>query len=236
MAFQRLNVQEKETALDGKVVSGFFDPDTEEFESDMPQDHFFDKEMILVRHPNTCDEGPNPHLSPEGFQKAQQVAINLRDHDLSDYQGITSPMTRCLETAEIIHKELEIPFTVEPQIVETPTFLTDGQEFQIENLHSQYPEFSWKTTSDISVRKETYEEFHHRVREVLRHFPHRCIVVTHFGVIFHISHDALCEKKAEQLLSTGIPRGSITYIKRDVLQMIGNNDENLLEDRREIAH
>lgn len=233
MAFQQLTLQERDAAFDGQVVSGFFNENTAEFESDMPQDHFYDKEMILVRHPNTCDDGPNPHLSPEGFQKAHEVAENLKDFDLSDYQGITSPMTRCLETAEVLHKELELPFQVEPQIVETPTFLQEDESFKIKNLHSQYPEFSWKTKEDITVRKESEADFRSRVRDVLLHFPHRCILVTHFGVIFHISQVALCEKKAERLLCTGIPRGSITVIKRDVMQMIGNNDENILGYRQQ---
>jgi len=218
MAFQRLTVQEQETALDGNVVSGFFDCETKEFDSDMPQDHFFDKEMILIRHPNTIDDSPNPHLSSEGIQKAHQIAECLQEHDLSDYQGLTSPMTRCLEASEILHKTLEIPFKVEPQIVETPCFLQEGQEFLIQNLSSLYPEFSWPTNCDITVRKETEDEFQSRIRDVLQSFPQRCIVVTHFGVIFHISQDALCEKKAEQLLCTGIPRGSVTYINRDVMQ------------------
>ena len=235
MAFQQLTLQERDVAFDGQVVSGFFDSDTEEFESDMPQDHFYDKEMILVRHPNTCEDGPNPHLSTEGLQKAQEIAENLQDYDLSDYQGITSPMVRCLEAAEVLHDKLEVPFEVEPQIVETPMFLQEDESFKIENLHSQYPEFSWKTKKDITVRKESDADFRSRVREVLRDFPHRCILVTHFGVIFHISQAALCEKKAEQLLGTGIPRGSITVIKRDVMQMIGSNDENILGNRQQAA-
>lgn len=227
MAFQRLSVQEQDTT----IISGFFDSDTEEFESDLPQDHFYDKEMILVRHTDVIDDGPNPHLSKKGFEQACCIVDNLKDHDLSDYCGITSPMIRCLETSNIIQKELNIPFKVEPNIVETPEFIQNDEDFKIENFHSQFPNFYWETKSSITVKKESVKEFRCRIREVLRHFPHRCIVVSHFGVIYHISQNALCEKKAKQLLSTGIPRGSVTLIKRNMIQMIGNNDENILEDR-----
>jgi hypothetical protein len=51
-AFQLLSVEEK----DADLVSGFFDPETHEFVSDMEKDHFFDKEMYLIRHGQCCDQ------------------------------------------------------------------------------------------------------------------------------------------------------------------------------------
>lgn len=223
MAFQRLSIQEKQAA---EIISGFFNVETEEFESDIPQDHFYDKQMILIRHPDTERDGQNPSLSSKGVDKTYEIVESLKDKDLSDYRGITSPMTRCLETADILQKKLDLPFEVNPDVVESP-MTHDQKEFQIENLQSKYPNFYWPNNKTFFIKKENEIEFRKRTRNVLQNFPHRCIVITHFGVIFHISQDALCEHKANVLFSTGIPRGSVTFINRDTMQMIGTDNENI---------
>lgn len=229
MAFMQL----QETEKNGNIVSGFFDPDTEEFDSDLVDDHFYNKELILVRHTQTLHDGPNPHLSEEGKVEAEKIAHRLKDYDLSDYQGLTSPFNRCLETAEILHERLDIPFSVEPEIGETPDFLKENENCLLQNLCCQFTTFDWPS-GNFLLQNETKDQFRDRTKRVLQRIPHRCIVVTHFGIIYNISQIALCPRKAEKLLSTGVPKGNVAYINKDVIQIIRTDEnENLPQNRRE---
>eukprot|EP00667_Euglena_gracilis_P023927 EG_transcript_27253 len=82
----------------------------------------------------------DPYLSSEGIQGAQQLAAHLRDTQGANQirHVVTSPFTRCVETADVIAEALELPLLVEPGICEVlatfpPGFLSTAE------LRERYP-------------------------------------------------------------------------------------------------
>src|ERR1700761_1225293 len=110
LAFETLTLAEQTE----HIVSGFLDENTGEFDSDLPADHFFNKEMYLVRHGEVESQGePDPPLSQYGIQEAQRLAQIVVDKKLSDFQFFTSPLLRCLQTAEIFSRTCRRPVKVD---------------------------------------------------------------------------------------------------------------------------
>lgn len=97
-----------------------------------------DSEWLKKCHHN---RGDDPHLSPSGHFAAQELAQRLK-RTLSDDNRIkhiiSSPYIRCVETANVIAKELSIKIKIEPGIAEVnssrnPAFL------DAEQLQKQFP-------------------------------------------------------------------------------------------------
>ena len=232
-AYRKLSESEK----DGDLVSGFFDHCTEEFVSDMEKDHFYNKEMFLVRHGKSQNPSePDPDISEEGVCQVQELVTQLSDGNLGDVVGITSPLLRCLKTAEILSKYLGIRFQIIPEVMETPTFLGEYDVFKVRNRSRQFPQFDWPTSKEWHVVHETPHDFLERVKETLQHLPTKSIVVTHYGYICNMVKLALCDKKAELLVEQGIPPASVTYINRQDVQCLGRTHAEIHQDRSETSH
>lgn len=207
-AFMQLSESEKD---DGGLVSGFFDPETQEFVSDEDRDHFYDKEMYLVRHGKSCNPSdPDPDISEEGQEQAAKVAYCLWSKNLQGFTGYTSPLLRCLRTADAIHRLIGIEFQIVPELVESP----GDDVFKIRNRSSQFPQFEWPSSCEWHVLQETPVSFLQRAKDALLQLPGQSIVVTHFGLIHNMAKLALCDDKAEIVAEQGIPPGSVTYINR----------------------
>jgi broad specificity phosphatase PhoE len=221
-AFGQLTEIEQSAEL---LISGFFDPETQEFEADDTNQHFYDKEICLIRHAQPLDLfDPDTSISPEGVEQAEQVASFLTESvDLEDVTCITSPLLRCLQTAQIIYKTSHLTFEVDPCVMETPPV-----EFHLKNHHELFPFFNWSTFFDWDLCPESPSVFLQRTRSALRHLPHRCIIVTHLGTICNISRLALCEQKAQKVIGSGLPPASVTYIKQQDVRCM---NENKTDDR-----
>ena len=217
-AFQKLT----ECEQNEHVVSGTFNTNTEEFDSDMPEDHFYDKEMVLVRHGLAEDSTePDSDLSEHGAKQVQELAsLFLETFDPKDFIGITSPLLRCLKTSLILHEQLGIDFSIQSSVMEIPLFLKDGQQYRLQNHHDKFLQFQWPTHEDWILTRETSRNFLDRTKEALQHFPHRCIVVTHYGFICNMARLALNENKA-----ANIPPASLTYICKQDLKCLGRTNE-----------
>jgi len=214
-AFQKLSQIEQEESM----ASGWFDDTTEEFESDLPEDHFYNKELLFVRH-GECEEPqePDSDLSDFGKEEVRKLAnVLLRSFDLKNLTGICSPMLRCLETALILHELLDVPFKVQSDIIETPLFLDEGQQYRLQNHCDKFPQFNWDDMREQVLTKETLPEFLARTKIALQHFPHRCIVVAHYGFIYNATCLALCDTKAVQ----DIPPASVTHIDKQNVRCVG---------------
>ena len=221
-AFGQLTETEQSAEL---LVSGFYDSDTEEFETDDTSQHFYDKEICLIRHAKPLDPlDPDTDISPEGAEQAHRVATFLSESfDFKDVVGITSPLLRCLKTAQIIYQVSHLTFEVDPRVMETPPV-----EYHLKNHHHTFPFFNWGTSLDWDLCPESPSVFLQRTRSALRHLPHRCIIVTHLGTICNISRLALCEQKAQKVIGSGLPPASVTYINQHEVRCI---NENKSDDR-----
>lgn len=220
-AYHQLTICEQENPL----VSGTFDTDTEEFESEKVVDHFYDKELILIRHGKSNDPNePDPAISGEGDEQIRKLVSVLRTFDVKDFVGITSPLLRCLQSSLILHELLNIDFRVQSEVMEFPFFLDDGQKYRQQNHHSKFPHFEWPTTEDWILTKECGCEFLNRTRFALQHFPHKVIVMTHFGFISNIARFALCGVKADEFFK-GISPASITHIKQQDIRCLAQVED-----------
>lgn len=210
-AFQSLTIQEQNSQL----VSGFFDPKTKEFDTDQNKDHFYNKEMLLVRHAAIVLSTPNidPPISTLGEFQALQLAKLIQKQDFQGVKGYTSPCLRCLQTAQIISDITDLEFEVSPQISERPPHLNGGPKtIDLPNRKEEFPQFNWPTEEEFHIPTETEEEFETRVATVLQHLPNRAMLVTHFGVICNMANLALCNERARMVIENGIPTASITSI------------------------
>jgi broad specificity phosphatase PhoE len=217
-AYRKLTLIEQES---DELVSGFFDQSTEEFCADCEKDHFFNKEMVLVRHATVSNQDdPDPSLSELGFRQAYNVGRMLMKFDLDSFEMISSPMLRCLQTASVLSETLGKKFKVDPQLAETPTFLEDEEIYCVPNRKNMFPDFMWESEEDIFLVKESSKEFRKRTAEVLHYLPNNTILVTHFGLICNMMRLALCDERANRAVDRGIPPASVTHINKEELQIL----------------
>lgn len=199
------------------IVSGFYDTNTEEFEADMDKDHFYDKEMILIRHTETQDKNNlDSTISLYGIKQAKNIAdFLLKNFNNKDYVFLTSPLLRCLQTSQIIQQKINVKFVVSPEIMETPE-----KCFCLKNHKEYFPEFEWNTESDWNLIPESSEIFLNRIKYSLQNLPHKSIIVTHFGTIFNMTRLSLCENKAKVMFCKKLSPGSIISINKQRMERL----------------
>ena len=191
------------------IISGFYDPETEEFDSDSTDDHFYDKEMILVRHANVQDRSdPDTGISEFGAQQIEKLGSFLLENvKIKDYIFLTSPLLRCLQTAQILHQKIDVPIEVCPK-----------------NHKDKFSDFDWPTSHNWDLSPESPEVFLSRIRQTLQGLPHKAIIVTHFGTIFNLARLASCDNKAKEMLNQGIPPASAIEIDKKKMERLEYED------------
>lgn len=214
-AFQALTIEERREY----IVSGFIDDETGEFDSDLARDHFYNKEIYLVRHGEVENkDAPDPPITEIGIEQAECVAEELTDVDLSGFTCRTSPYLRCLQTAQVFSRICNLEFTVDLSLMETPMFLSNNQSFRLKNRHKEFPQFNWPTNHDWLIPFEGKNKFAVRVRNVLQDLPIHSILISHFGVITNMASMALCDEKA---MKYGVPTASLTHIDNQEVKCLG---------------
>lgn len=220
-AFGQLSQQEKNE----KIISGFFDDETEEFQSEIDTQHFFNKNILLVRHALVDDTNdPDTDISYEGEKQIEFLASFLYSHNYVNYTFISSPFLRCLRTSAILEKSLGLKVLVEPKLSEIPVFLENDEQFLLPNRSDQFPQFKWTTEKDFILEPESQKSFLERTLFVLKHLPHNCVLITHFGVICNIAKLALCEQKAYEVLKDGVSPASITHIHQQKIEKVEQHE------------
>lgn len=204
------------------IVSGFYNPDTEEFEADSTEDHFYDKEMLLVRHGEAQDQNdPDTGISKTGAEQIEKLASFLLDEGVKGYVALTSPLLRCLQTAQILHRIVSLQFSVAPEVMETPE-----ENFCLKNHKDEFPQFDWPTSQNWYLAPETPETFLDRIRHTLRGLPHKTIIVTHSGTIFNMVRLTSCDKKASLIFGKGLPPASVIMINKENMECLGYEDDS----------
>jgi broad specificity phosphatase PhoE len=226
--FEKLTESEQDQVTD----SGFFDCESGQFISDREREVFDEKEMYMIRHgQSTCPDEPDPDITPDGICQVQQAVDCLATQDLREFIGFTSPLLRCLQTANILHNSLGIKFHIVPEIMETPHFLEPEEIFKVKNRSHMFPQFDWPTSQEWHVLHETPLDFFKRVKETLQQFPCHSILVTHYGFICLTAKLALCKA----VLKEGFPPASVTYFHRHDGKRLGRTNEKIHEDRPSFA-
>ena len=208
-AYQQLSVTEQHSEL----ISGVFDSDTEEFDSDQIDDHFYDKEIVLIRHCETDGEGPDPSISDRGLEQAHHLAATLQTLNLDGFVGKTSPLLRCLQTCAVLSENMDIHFDIEPGIVEK------GPDYIVPSRNEEFPQFSWPDQGEFPLFEESPKDFEDRIGLVLQNLPHKSILITHLGVVCNLAKFALCPKKVTEMIDGFLP-ASMTVIRRQEWQQM----------------
>jgi broad specificity phosphatase PhoE len=214
LAYQQLTHHEKES----HITSGVFDSSTKEFESDLPEEHFYNIECVLIRHGHVTDSNePDAPLSPVGIQKVNELCKTLKNFDFKDFTGITSPLLRCLQTSLIIYEKLHIDFKTQASLMELPWFLNQKKQYRLQNHKLKFPQFSWESNDDFIINYESNEDFLERTKLALQNFQSKVIVITHYGFIVNAIRLALCKEK----VVSDIAPASLTYINNQDLMYQG---------------
>lgn len=216
-AFEQLSEDEKSSE---SLSSGFFDEETNEFQGYMEEEHFFNKEILLMRHGRVEDGCEDPDLSPEGHSQVAATGRLLDEMNLDGFMGFCSPMLRCLRTAAFVSEYTGVHFRVEPDMMEPPPFLTPGDSFFLPTRHSTFPQYDWPTDSGWIVGHETTKAFISRISQVLRRLPKRSIIISHSGFVINMAKLALCN---ETVTKCGVPTASLTHIENREVRCLGKN-------------
>lgn len=203
---------------DNSLASGWFDTETGEFHGYQDEEHFYQKELVLMRHAKPHEEGPDPGLSPEGRREAEEVVQDFQGFDLSHFVCKCSPMLRCLETARIIQRGTGARFAVDPYLVEPPPFLQSGDRYHIPCRQEQFAEFEWTYRGTWPIEWIARQDFQRHVGNVLRFLPHRTMIISHSSFVVTMARLALCESTVHKC---GIPTASITHIVNKEVRCLG---------------
>lgn len=214
-AYETLTIEERREY----IISGFLDEVTGEFDADLAKDHFYNKEMYMIRHGETTN--PNEHdppISQQGQEQAMNMALQLKqEKNLSKFQCFTSPLLRCLQTADIFSKICNLEFIVDPALIEIPSFLAKDELFLLLSRKCDFPNFKW-TFEDNLVAHETESAFIDRIKKVLQRLPHKSILVSHCGFISNMAALALCNEK---MMECCVPTASLTHIDNQEVKCLG---------------
>lgn len=139
--------------------------------------------IYLVRHGEAAagwGEHPDPGLSDNGWIQAEAVAKRLIALDIST--ALTSPMTRCQETASAYADLSGKALTVEPAVTEipTPTGIEDRRTW-LRNLMAG----EWDRTPDL------VKTWHRDLLKTVDQLPDDTVVFSHFiainAIVGHLS-------------------------------------------------
>jgi broad specificity phosphatase PhoE len=212
--FQQLSHVEQKCDLD----NGFVDLETNRFISDRDKSCFHHKELYLVRHGETdSQDDADPDITEQAQQSIESTASLLNSRNIRSFEGITSPLLRCLRTAAILNRILGIRFRIMPEVMEAPKFLKNQETFTFKNRSTSFPQFDWPASKEWQVKSETTHDFYDRVKETLQQIPTKSIVVTHYGYINLTAKLSL----TKQVIDAGFPPASVTYFNKHDVQRLG---------------
>jgi broad specificity phosphatase PhoE len=219
--------------MNGELDSGFYDEQSGQFISEKDSEFLDKKELYLIRHGHPApSDDPDPDIDEEGEAQVYQAAEILAAQNVGDFVGVTSPLLRCLRTAEILRRVVGINFHIIPEVMESPFFLQNNVTFMLENRHRLFPDFNWPCSKEWHVLPETPSDFLQRVKETLHQLPEKSIVVTHFGYLRLTAKITLCRK----LFTDEFPPASITYFYKHDCKRLGWTDEEVLQNRPKAEH
>ena len=162
--------------------------------------------FVLLRHGQTAMSAAkqysghsNPELTELGLEQARAAARTLRDRGGIDVI-VSSPLTRCLQTAEAAAEELGLQVEVVDKLIEQDFGAWEGKTF--EEAHALDPRLHDEWLADPSLAPpggESLQKLHNRVRGVRRDLQER-----HAGkTILVVSHVSPIKSFVRQAIDAG---------------------------------
>lgn len=109
-AYGKLSQQEKEH----EIHSGFVDQQKLKFIADDCE--FYLKKIILMRHADSEGREENG-ITDKGRSQVKQAAAFIASMNLTDYVGLCSPITRCVDSASLLEDYCHIHFSINKDLV-----------------------------------------------------------------------------------------------------------------------
>lgn len=162
--------------------------------------------FVLLRHGQTAMSAAkqysghsNPELTELGREQARAAARTLRDRGGIDVI-VSSPLTRCLQTAEAAAEELGLQVEVVDKLIEQDFGAWEGKTF--EEAHALDPRLHDEWLADPTLAPpggESLQKLHNRVRRVRRDLQER-----HAGkTILVVSHVSPIKSFVRQAIDAG---------------------------------
>lgn len=150
------------------------------------------KKIYLIRHGHTDNEGifdsySSIGINPKGKRASVALGKWLRRHSITLIYS--SPITRALQTAEVINKYLQVPRRVEKGFQEIDFGDWQGKSYRV--ILKQSPNY----LDEVDKKQELFTfpngeniaQFNYRVWHTLKRITHKTasnvVIVTHKGVI-----------------------------------------------------
>lgn len=189
----------------------------------------------LIRHGQSQFNAGNTdeydsNLSEKGFVQIVEAALTLKElfgKDLEQvlveataFQGFTSPLKRCLDTAMPLHKRWGINFIVDTLLSETPQETKVQRYKLIPNRSKDYPEYTWPEFESFDPDR-TQEEYLKGLGAFAKKLPEKAVIVSHMTTI----HDLVAiivgapfkfyrSKEVGNASITCIENGRVTFMGR----------------------
>ena len=131
--------------------------------------------IYFVRHGEAAagwGEHPDPGLSDKGWIQAEAAAKRLIALDISN--ALTSPMTRCQETASAYADLSGRALTIEPAVTEIPT---------PDNIEDRRTWLRDLMAGDWETTPSEVKTWHQSLLETVQQLPDNTVVFSHFIAI-----------------------------------------------------
>lgn len=172
--------------------------------------------VILIRHGQSeynvrLTSNLDSRLTPEGVNQVQRAAQKLVEQfpDINNFDGITSPYYRCLQTAEIISQITGIQFRVDTGPREIMS-IYDPVEIRSHHGDFEFPGFlheGWRFDT------ETIEQYQSRLKEFARSITRPSVVVSHGTPVVTLSKWLRGEEEIDPDLINYVENASLTHVK-----------------------
>lgn len=165
-------------------------------------------------------------LTNLGIVQAQRIGDWLRFADLSKFKIISSPLGRAMATAQILEKQLDIPFGVNSLLSEHSFGEWEGMTE--EEIRTAYPgQLEMRYANNITrwyfqiPGGESYDLLRNRVRDFCRLHAdtERLIVVTH-EMISKVMRGYLGNLPREAILELDHPQDTLYVINEDGIEEV----------------
>jgi len=177
--------------------------------------------VYLIRHGQKEPTPGNPALTEMGRKQATASGIYLAKQNLS--KVIASPLKRTQQTAKLICKQLQLPFSTDERLTERANWTADTPiDVFIEYWHHSSRDRDWSSSIGSSSRA-TGDKVDEIISECKQAGIDSLLLVTHGGTITdflrnHFSDEKLITdffKTEHQLIETAIPECAITQVEFD---------------------
>jgi broad specificity phosphatase PhoE len=141
------------------------------------------KEIMIIRHARSlynveATKDLDAGLTDYGHQQATMVGKFLKE-DFGDWNIMTSPFLRCLETSQHIIDALQCKCIVDGRLGEMTVDYHELDSLHVVERKEKFPDISFSKFNHNDFAHERMDEYSDRLEEMWHDVPEKTILVTH---------------------------------------------------------